>query len=144
MGAWGIGNFENDDAGDWVYELEKSQGKSLLHETLSKVCTEEYPEAPDCSEALAAAEVVLAGLTAEVTSLPDEAKVWLGKKSGWLIKKVQRFDAKDAELALSAVRKVLANSELAELWDESDESESWRAAQAAMVRKLESHAQQVR
>ena len=24
MGAWGIGNFENDDALDWLVDLEKS------------------------------------------------------------------------------------------------------------------------
>ena len=35
MGAWGTGSFENDDAMDWVYELEES-GVSFLKETLGK------------------------------------------------------------------------------------------------------------
>jgi hypothetical protein len=30
MGTWGIGNFENDTAADWVYQLELSQGLNAL------------------------------------------------------------------------------------------------------------------
>ena len=139
MGAWGTGNFENDDAGDWVWELEKSKGKTLLHETLSRVASEDYPEAPDCCEALAAADVMLAGLTGDDSSLPDEARQWLAKKTGLFFKKARRFDTTDAMFASSAVEQVLANSELAELWDEADEGESWRTAQKHLLQRLQSH-----
>ena len=61
MGAWGIGTFENDDAGDWVDRLEESEGLTLLTETLAPAADPSgYLEAPTCTEALAAAEVVAA------------------------------------------------------------------------------------
>lgn len=30
MGAWGHGPFDNDDAGDWVWELEESEDFSVV------------------------------------------------------------------------------------------------------------------
>jgi len=60
MGAWGIGSFDNDDAVDWAYELGESQGTELLVATLEAIGPEDHLEAPDCSIALAAAEVVAA------------------------------------------------------------------------------------
>jgi hypothetical protein len=32
MGAWGHDSFDNDDAGDWVYELEESSDMSVIVE----------------------------------------------------------------------------------------------------------------
>jgi hypothetical protein len=37
MGAWGIGNFDNDDASDWVYELEEVEDMSLVEATLETI-----------------------------------------------------------------------------------------------------------
>ena len=31
MGAWGTGAFENDEAGDWVWELEDDDDKRWNH-----------------------------------------------------------------------------------------------------------------
>ena len=139
MGAWGTGNFENDDAGDWIWELEKSKDKTLIRETLSRVANDDYPESPACSEALAAAEVVLAGLSGNDSGLPDEARQWLAKKVGWIIKRSRRFDAMDARLASSAVEQVLAKSELAELWEETEDGDPWRTAQKQLAQRLQSH-----
>ena len=58
MGAWGIGTFDNDDASDWPYDLEGSEGTVLIEESLDRVLAEEdYLESPDCANALAAAEM---------------------------------------------------------------------------------------
>jgi len=59
MGAWGHGNFVNDDALDSVIDLEKSTDTSLVVKALDDVIERagDYPEAPECSVALAAAEV---------------------------------------------------------------------------------------
>ena len=37
MGAWDFGPFDNDDAGDWLYDLEKSSDTSVIAEALRKV-----------------------------------------------------------------------------------------------------------
>ena len=54
MGAWGVGVFENDTASDWIYELEKSSGDSLLRATLSQALEPaDYLDADIGSNALA-------------------------------------------------------------------------------------------
>ena len=62
MGAWGLGNFDNGDALDWVVDLKEPSGLGILEKPLSAVQTKShgYLEAPECSIALAAAEVVAA------------------------------------------------------------------------------------
>lgn len=37
MGAWGEKNFENDDALDWVYELEATTDLTVVSKTLEVV-----------------------------------------------------------------------------------------------------------
>jgi len=81
MGAWNEGNFDIDDASDWVYSLEKSKGIDTLLAPINKInSSAEYLESPDCSEALAAAEVIAASLTGDSTVIPEDAGKWLQKK----------------------------------------------------------------
>jgi hypothetical protein len=67
VGAWGARAFENDDAMDWVYVLEEAQDTTLVAEALEKVAesVDDYLEAPECNEALAAAEVIAASSAAQ-------------------------------------------------------------------------------
>ena len=48
MGAWGSGNFENDDAMDWVADLEETRNLKLVKQTLREVLDagDGYLEAP--------------------------------------------------------------------------------------------------
>ncbi len=140
MGAWGIGNFDNDDAADWIYDLEKSKSKTLLHKTLATVTDSEYPEAPECCEALAAAEVILAGLTGDGSNLPEEARKWLAAKTGLIVRKSKGFDSADAQQACTAVKQIVVNSELADLFGETEDGEAWQRAQEQLAKRLESHA----
>ena len=41
VGAWSEDNFGNDDAGDWVFELEKSKGLDVLMYPINRVLSEE-------------------------------------------------------------------------------------------------------
>ena len=48
MGAWGVGHFDNDDAGDWVWELEDTGTASPVTAAFAAVEAEaNYLEAPD-------------------------------------------------------------------------------------------------
>jgi hypothetical protein len=122
MGAWDFGPFDNDDAGDWLYELEKSSDTSVIAEALHRVTNigDEYLEAPDCSSAIAAAEVVAALRDHPVGKFPDNAKQWVAThgslKADTLVPS-----------ALAALQRIRTNSELKELWDESDEAPKWYA-----------------
>lgn len=122
MGAWDIGPFDNDDAADWLYELEGSAGISALAEAINAVADigDEYLEAPECAIALAAAEIVAALTGRPAAKMPDNVAAWIH---------VQRaFDASSLKpIARSVVQRIRDNSELKELWDESDDAPAWYA-----------------
>src|SRR5690554_758006 len=83
MGAWGIGNFENDDAVDWSYDIADSKGVKVLTAPLRNVVSEaDYLEAPDCCQALASAEIIAKTLSQDTSDLPEEIQNWLKQKKG--------------------------------------------------------------
>jgi hypothetical protein len=119
MGAWGCGNWENDDAMDWVGQLEESKGTDLLQRTLSKVASNaDYVESPDSCEALAAAEVIAALKGAPGKDLPQEVRKWVSQNKSGLSPEL-------STLAVQAVTKIKSDSELKELWEESESSSAW-------------------
>lgn len=118
MGAWGAGNFENDDALDLLGELTPESCAARLAEIFEAVSTAgmqgESLEAPDGCNVLAAAELIAAARGYASRDLPDEA--------GPLVEALKEPAAELAQKAASAVSSVLmASSELVELWAESDE-----------------------
>ena len=138
MGAWGHKNFENDDACDWVYDLEKSKDKSIIHQALNLIINnKEYLECPDCCNALAAANVVLAGITGEYNRVTDEVTIWLKKKYGLFRKKSVIFDKSDVSIAIHACKKIMESSELKELWEETEEFDNWVKEVSDLINKLE-------
>lgn len=122
MGAWDFGPFDNDDASDWLYELEDSSDTSVISAALSIVTEigDEYLEAPDCSNALAAAEIVAALCGHPITKLPGNAKEW-----------VDAHRSLDVSLlvptAQAVIQRIRNNSELKELWDDSAKAAKWYA-----------------
>src|SRR5215468_4138208 len=113
MGAWGHNSFENDEARDWVADLEAVSDVSVIVEALAHVTDEpgQYMEAPECSMAIAAAEVVAALNGRPSSSLPGKVQAWLAGKpapAASLVAKARR-----------AVDAVLVESELKDLWTEN-------------------------
>jgi hypothetical protein len=122
MGAWGAGPFENDDASDWVWDLEESSGDGVIAAALSAVSDlqpEEYLEAPDATVGLAAAEVVAAALGAPAKKLPEGVSAWVS--ASHIVISPGLIDS-----ARSVVDRVATNSELKDLWDEASNSD-WLA-----------------
>lgn len=129
MGAWGVTVFENDDASDWLANLEKSEGHSLIYDALRAVVNAEYAEAPDCEAALAAAEIVAALRGLPHKSLPEEATAW--------VEEDHSLPPPDLlTLARQAVVRVRSESELKDLWAESEELEDWLKGLAELERRL--------
>lgn len=119
MGAWAVDSFGNDDALDWVAELNDADDLSILDETLSVVAeSEEYLESPESSAAIAAAEVVAALRGKPPVEAPDEVTEYVAR-----LKEKPQADL--VQLALEAVERVKAKSELQELWAESDSGDAW-------------------
>ena len=120
MGAWGNGNFENDDAMDWVAEL-----KALVPEDLSKILVQAtdqpvYLESPSACIALAAAEVVAALNGNPAASAPAGVSEWVKKYPSALTPELRSE-------ALRAADRVRRDSELKDLWMEADGLNDWIA-----------------
>ena len=138
MGAWSEDNFGNDDAGDWIWDLEKSKGLATLLAPIQSVLSEaDYLESPVCSEALAASEIIAAAVTGDKSSIPEEAINWLNKKQGFIFGSKPNIEVAHAKQALEAVKKITLNSEIQELWEEGGENKEWRAVQNTLIAKLE-------
>lgn len=130
MGAWSHGSFDNDDALDWVGELQDKNGMEPIVDAFEAVLgADDYLEAPEASMGLAAAEVVAALLGKPAEKLPDDVVAWVaGKKppKPTLVKKAQH-----------AVKRILTDSELKELWAESGDSDKWQEEVQNLLRRLE-------
>ncbi len=130
MGAWGIGSFENDDACDWTDDWRET-GLPLVVSTLRRINSagDGYLEAPVCSEALAAAEVVATLLGRPPADLPTEIQQWAQAQST-----APGTDLVSA--AVGAMERIRSRSELRELWEESGEGPEWFAALESLLRRL--------
>ncbi|MDQ1058054.1 hypothetical protein QFZ23_001955 [Arthrobacter globiformis] len=128
MGAWGFLPFENDDALDWLDELETG-GAEVVRGALTNACTG-YLEAPEGSVAVAAAEITSACQGSPVDDLPENVASWVTAHGAEL-------GPEDVELALQAIARVTGDeSELAELWDDADEPE-WRESLTELSERLQ-------
>ncbi|MDH5478279.1 MAG: DUF4259 domain-containing protein [Nitrospinota bacterium] len=138
MGVWGVGSFENDTAMDLVAELaEVDGGATILASTLHAIAstgTDEVIDSDDAVEALVAAEF-LAALKGSISdNFPQQAQEWLEEND--LLAGVNMISGPRkekekwlTEMALQAIERIQAeNSELDELWRETDEHEEWLVA----------------
>ncbi|MEQ1865496.1 MAG: DUF4259 domain-containing protein [Micropepsaceae bacterium] len=132
MGAWATDSFSNDDALDWLVDFAAAPTIEMLRDTLEHVTASEaddYLEAPDCSEAIAAAEIVAALNGNPAANLPEDLKTWLQSDHG--------LDAAQLRpIASAAIEQIAENSELRELWEESDFYEKWTVEVSDLVRRL--------
>ncbi len=119
MGAWGLLFDENDDAADWLGEFEDSPSWSLVDEALAAT-GEDYVEAPESSNAIAAAEIVAAALGKASPRLASSITAWAKSNSDGAAERQQA--------AIATLKIVRDNSELSELWQESEEFADWQAS----------------
>jgi hypothetical protein len=132
MGTWGSGSFENDDASDWVANFCDEPDRELISDALSTVAemdAHEYLEAPDCSAGIAASEVVAALKGAASPDLPEGVKECVSKLK-------MKADPAMISLALKAMERIRTDSELKELWDESENPEEWYGAVSNLEARL--------
>jgi hypothetical protein len=138
MGAWGWGSFENDEALDWVIDLERSKNLSVITGSLDAILgsDDDYLDATDCSMALAAAETVAALAGRPEPSLPDEVTRWTKDRQQEPPPEGPLVDDRDKAKARQAVEAILSDSELKELWEETDEFERWKATVTDLLERL--------
>jgi len=118
MGAWGVETFENDDAMDFAADLVEANSLEALAASFQAIAPGKYLESPDCSTALAAAEVVAALRGHPAKPLPKQLAAWIGTTA-------LKVDQRLLEAARVAVGRIGAESELRELWQDSEEFDAW-------------------
>ena len=129
MGAWGHQFDENDSAADWLADFSDSPSWQVVRKSLEQALAQanDYLEADEASEALAAAEVVSSGLGKTSQRLSDTIAKWAAAHSS---------EAIDLQaLAGEAVLVVRDGSELSELWSEG-ESDEWIASVTELYTRL--------
>jgi Domain of unknown function (DUF4259) len=128
MGAWGTGAFDNDDASDWVYELEDG-GIDAIESALDDAVRSSDLSAPTDVNAIAAAEVVAAAIGRPVPGLREDIAALVAGVASTVT-------AEHAARARTAVERVLNASELAELWAETDDDGVWRGLLGDLILRL--------
>ena len=128
MGTWAVDAFGNDYAQDWAQDLQEISNLDAVEDTLDTALDTGAGEleAPFAAEALVAIEVVArlqgkGGAVSEDSAAVDE---WVEARKP---KARRRADLEDK--ALQAIARILSDqSELRELWAESEHYEAWRAS----------------
>lgn len=128
MGAWGVGNFDNDSGLDWMHDFLESENQlatlneafnkgrqGLLGKLLRKNAELEEPEA---TAILVAGEIVSLLLRKPPKYLPEELENWGNQHQFKLEKDLVRD-------ALNAIHSVKEHSELKVLWEETDDFLHW-------------------
>ncbi len=125
MGAWGSGPFENDDAGDWVYDLEGADDFAPRAATPSTSPGRATSTPSEGAVAVAAAAVRRrrSRIPRAADGLPED-----GHRPG-STPMPARSSRATRRLAVAALDRVVGErSELAELWDEAPRRVlAWRA-----------------
>ena len=134
MGAWGVGSFENDHACDFLADATESGDLSLIREALDNVLTStEYVEARDANAAIVAAEIVAAGLGRPTLAAQRKDAI-----SGWLSRIRPTIDAGLLAQTKDALSRILdQNSELRELWEETDDFSDWQDSVKELGQQLQ-------
>lgn len=131
MGAWGHKTFENDGACDFLDTLQ-GVGADAIDVALQGVvrrAADDYLDVDDATAAIAAAEVVAAAHGAGDDRLSKYARKWLLEF---------RVHARriPLSLALRAVERVYAASELRDLWDDGGADSIWHADVRVLAERL--------
>ena len=130
MGAWEVGSFDNDDALDWVYELEEADDLSILSDAFEAVLEEEgnYLDEADCAVAIGAAEVVAGLMGNSDGALPDEVQAWINTQP-------KPSDPLVAD-GLKSLRAILKDSGLKDLWEETEYYDDWKGGVLDLIARM--------
>lgn len=134
MGAWGTLNFENDTALDLVYEIEE-EGANRIKIAIEAVNSREEDSFLDsdlCSEALAAIEYIAAAKDKVSEDFPEDAEEWLTPANKENLLAIRNLIANSKQ----AIDRIKHNSELKDLWEESEDFEDWNKVLDGLVTRI--------
>lgn len=133
MGAWGIKNFENDTAIDWLNDFMSDCDISKIEDVYDLILKEDnFIDSDESFVTLAASEIILASKGIFSDDFPKEI-------DRNVIEKLHiKYDL--IIKAKKTIYKILYfenHSELRELWGESEEFEDWENYQKKLLSKMD-------
>lgn len=122
MGAWDHSNFGNDAAHDFVFEVTEQGMDKIIHaiKTAAECPEDESLDSDEANEALAAIEFIAAAKGKMAEDFPENAEDWLAGKDSSELKTADLIG--DSEKALARIK---SNSELKQLWEETEHYNAW-------------------
>ncbi len=135
MGAFGFGPFDNDDALDFLDEIEDAEPADrpeLLRAALDQVLGDRgYVDAPKMSEAIAAAAVVSISLNPDLPCAEPDLPEWVRGE-------VVPLDPSLADVARRVLTRAMVpqDNELWQLWERDHSLAAVRALLEPTVRRL--------
>lgn len=126
MGAWGFQFTENDGALDFLGDVAESRDWSSVAAFLTDYVDNGGYD--DADQAIAAGELVAAAIGKPSPLLEGELATWAAQHS------VE--GAALRPLAANAAKLALSNSELNELWSETEQYSDWQATLGDLLSRL--------
>jgi hypothetical protein len=130
VGTWSHEPFGNDSANDWAYGLEDQTDFSLVAQAIQNVLDNgnDYLDSDVAVEAVAAAEVL-----AKALGRGTQADAYTEKVDTWLRSLGVNPSPDLLSKAQAALTRIVGpDSELRELWEESDDFETWQSSIRAL------------
>ena len=125
MPGWGTGSFENEEAQNFLSQLN-SLSVDDLSPILARATDHGYLDAPASTVTIVVAEIVATARGNPPAAVPSQITEWIAKIEG-------SPSSPMSDLARRAVEKVRTNSELKDLWLEAEGLNEW----SATLRELE-------
>lgn len=148
MSVWGPGPFENDDAADWLSEVEEEPSLEVIDDAVSEVADPAnvgYVEIPDGAVAVAAAELLAqllgkpgATSIAEGEAFDEDAFSSLAEEAGRLGPGAKERVVRRAYTAVDRVLNDQENSELRQVLQEDKSGMSaWTNVMQDLLNRLQ-------
>lgn len=135
MGTWSTGSFGNDNAADFLAELQGVEDLSAIERALEEAEEEGAELSADVAAAAVAACEVLAALAEQPGGDYEES----ADATDWVESVEVDVPPKLLARGVRVLERVLADaSELCQLWQESDDYEVWRRSVHDLRSRLES------
>ena len=132
MSAWGISNFENDTALDWVDKVIQQKQMSDLSRLIDSFITDFTPNETsliECSRFLTVAEIVAGFVGSPAEDFPEEL-------TDWIELKYIKIEQTTIDKTVKGVKLIMLESEAKEMYVDSGYFKAWEKAQKDLIKRL--------
>jgi hypothetical protein len=131
VGSRGVASFENEAAGDWLLLVEEAPdpGAVMASAIDDVIRAAEFLKVDVCCQAIAAAELCACCARQLPDRLADNVDRWVQANR-------HTPHADEVELTVQAVTRVCEESELRDLWEDSEDCSQWLAEVDHLLSRL--------